>query len=335
MTERTVGELGEAGVIALFSPPGGPVGAELILPNGDDAAAYRVEPGLASVVTTDTLIEGIHFVLDHAPVEHVGRKLMAVNLSDLASMGAAPRYALLSVSMPKTTPASVAERIAHGIRELAMAHRVAVIGGNVTGSPGPIILTATLIGEARPEELVRRDTAQVGNAIFVTGFIGAAKAGLQVALSGERPLPPDPRAELVQEFTDPIPRVAAGRALAASGFVTAMCDVSDGLAADLAHLMRPAGLGAVIEAAALPVSAALRGWCDGEGRSVVDVALEGGEDYELLLTAPAERADAVVRACALAAVPVARVGTVVDTPRIRVRHPDGRETPPPGGFEHF
>lgn len=328
----TLKDLGEDRVIALFARKPS-AGSELLVPNGDDAAAYLVAPGKASVVTTDTLMEGVHFDLEHGPAINVGRKLMAVNLSDIASMGALPRYALLTVSMPSSTPIEVAEAIAAGIHQQCDAFDVELIGGNVSGSPGPIALGVTLVGEAAPADLVRRSTAQLGDGIYVTGYLGQAKAGLQLALAGARPEAPDPRALLYRDFVDPTPRVRAGRGLA--GRASAMCDVSDGFSRDLSQLVGASGHGALIESTALPISAELRGWCDNEGRVAEQVALEGGEDYELLFTASPDADEAVRRACATAAVPVSRVGVVTEAPDIHIRWPGGQLTPPAGGFDHF
>ncbi|MEO1233686.1 MAG: thiamine-phosphate kinase [Myxococcota bacterium] len=332
---HTLSDIGEAGVIALFSPPGGAIGEKVVVPNGDDAAAFFTEPRYVSVVTTDTLVEHVHFELGHGPEIRVGRKLMSVNLSDIAAMGATPRYALLSVCFPKSLPVVVAERIAIGVREVAKAHGVAVIGGNVTSSPGPMMLSATLVGRAEPEELVRRRGTQAGDAIFVTGRLGQARAGLRV-LQTTGPLEKGhPWSKLVVALTDPKARVKTGRALARGRFVHAMCDISDGFGVDLRSLLRLEQLGARIDARALPISAATRDYCAAQGLSPERVALAGGEDYELLFTAHPRDTDAIVAECASTGTPVSRVGMVTAEPLLDVEMPSGELIPLIGGYDHF
>jgi thiamine-monophosphate kinase len=331
----TLAELGEDGVIALFNHPGGALGERVVVPNGDDAAAYVVEPRFTSVVTTDTLVEGLHFDFAHGSAAAVGRKLMAVNLSDIAAMGAGPRYALLSVCLPKTMRVETAQAIAGGIREMCESYGVAVIGGNVTGSPGPAMLTATLIGRAEVDELVRRRGALPGDAVYVTGQLGLAKAGLHVLQTSGIPEKEDPRMSLVAALTDPKPRVPAGRALARGRLAHAMCDVSDGLGQDLRRLLVPEGLGARLDAGRLPTPRALEAFCSERGLSAAWFALEGGEDYELLFTGDRRDETAIVDACAAVGTPVARIGEVTVEPELRVRMADGTLEDLPGGFDHF
>lgn len=333
--EDTIASLGEDRVIELFAPSGGALGEKIVVPNGDDAAAYFVEPRYVSVVTTDTMVERVHFELSHGPALRLGRKLMAVNLSDIAAMGASPRYALISVCFPKSTPIGVVEAIAEGVQASARSFGVAIIGGNVTSSPGPIVLAATLIGRADPEQLIRRRGTQAGDAIFVTGQLGHARAGLLVLNSVGPVEKSDPRMTLVSALTDPKPRVAAGRALARTHLVHAMCDVSDGLGRDLRHLLEPESLGARIDASTLPTSAALRGFCQSQGFDLERTALEGGEDYELLFTAHPRDSEAIVSTCAAAGTPVSRIGMVTPDPSFEVLNVDGEVEGLPGGYDHF
>jgi thiamine-monophosphate kinase len=332
---KTLRELGEDALIEIFAAEAGQVGAKVLVPNGDDAAAFVVESKYAVVVTTDTLVERVHFDLDYCPPHKVGRKLMSVNLSDIAAMGARPRYVLLSVTMPDSTDVELARAIADGVREQARAHGVAILGGNTTRTAGPIVLTATLIGRAEPQELIKRRGTQCGDAIFVTGRLGDAAAGLRLALAGVRPYAGHPYFALWQAQVDPTPRVDAGRALAKAGVAHAMCDVSDGLGRDLARLLEPEGLGAHVEAHALPISEPLRSFTDENGLSAELIALEGGEDYELVFTAAPEDEKEIVRVLAESGTPVARIGTVTATRDIDVFLSDGTVIAPPSGFDHF
>ena len=333
-----LGDLGEERVIALFARGDPP--AELVVPNGDDAAAFRPREGAAVVLTTDSLVEEVHFVLppDDPGAEAaraVGRKLMAVNLSDIAAMGARPRYALLAPSFPASTPVEVATAIADGIHAQAARYRVAIVGGNVSGSPGSIVLAATLVGEAPPDGLVRRAGARVGDAIYVSGHLGDARAGLALLTGGGPDVAEAHRRALERAQTDPEPRVAEGLALAATGRVHAMCDVSDGLARDLARLLGPDRRGARIEAARLPISSALDAFARAAGIDPIAEAVAGGEDYELLLTAPPEAEAELGQACRGAGTSLTRVGTITDGGRLELVGVDGGISDLSGGFDHF
>ncbi len=311
------------------------MGRRLLVPNGDDAAAWRFAADQASVITTDTLVEGVHFDLAYTPPRAVGRKLIAVNASDVAAMGARPRYALLALSVSPSMPVATMSAIAEGVREACREQGIAVIGGNTTRTAGPMVLTATVIGRARPERLVRREGARPGDALFVTGTLGDAAAGLTMALAGEVPAADDPLAPLFSALVDPVPRVEAGRRLGRSGCVRAMCDVSDGLGRDLRNLLAPSRLGARLDAEAVPLSPALRAFAASRAMEPLRLALRGGEDYELLFAAAPEDAATIARVCALARTPVTCIGEVTDDPAIAVMGRDGSVMPLPSGFAHF
>lgn len=321
---RTLAELSEAEVIALFAGPPGLPPPEVVVPNGDDAAAWLARPGQAQVITTDSLVEGVHFLRTTDP-HALGHKLLAVNLSDLAAMGAEPRLALISVCLPQELPEDFVRAVGEGARAQAAAHAVHVIGGNVTRSPGPIVLGATLIGEVSPAHVLRRTGAQPGDRVLVSGALGHAHVAL-AALLGGHAMP----ASVAAALHTPTPRVALGRALAAAGGVRAACDLSDGLARDLARLVPPP-LGARIDVACLPMSAEARALAETLGLDPLQAALVGGEDYELLVLVPPARV-AVAEACArAAAVPLTDIGEVTLTAGL-VRSDGG---PVGRGFEHF
>lgn len=329
----TLGAIGEDALIELFARDGGPTSPKLLVPNGDDAAVYFLEPPYASVVTTDTLVEGVHFDLSYATPRSVGRKLLAVNLSDIAAMGGRPRYVLLSVCFPPSTKVEVAAEIAEGVREHCRTHRAAIIGGNCTQIHGPIVLTATLIGRVEPDLVMRRRGTWVGDALFVTGALGQARAGL---LLEHKPVPStDPAYPLYSALVDPVPRVEAGRALAKARLVHAMCDVSDGLGRDIHRLLGPEGLGARLHAQQLPISPALAQFAVERGLSPEELALQGGEDYELLFTADPNDAPEVERVLGQMGTPVAQIGTVTAAPEVEVILSDGTVAALPSGYEHF
>lgn len=332
---QTVRSIGEEGLIRIFDVEGGALGGKVLVPNGDDAAAWFTESKYANVITTDAQVEGVHFDLKYTSPVAVGRKLMSVNLSDVAAMGARPRYVLLSICIPPETRVDTAQKIAHGIREMCKLNGVAVIGGNTTTIPGPMVLSATVIGRAEPDELVRRRGTQVGDAIYVTGRLGEAKAGLHMVLSGHLPADDSPWYPLYRALVDPQPRVEAGRRIGQHSLAHAMCDVSDGFAKDVQRLLVPEGLGARIEAHALPISNALRSYCEATGLSAEAEALAGGEDYELLFTADPSDESHLVEVLSATATPVVRVGEVTAAPEIEVFSVDGSVTELPRGFEHF
>lgn len=333
--DRSVASLGEEGLIEIFRGSDGRLGNHVLVPNGDDAAAWFVEPGFASIATTDSLVEGTHFDLSYTPPRAVGRKLVAVNVSDVAAMGGHSRYLLLSICIPPDCRIRTARQIALGVEEACDRHDVTVIGGNTTSIRGPMVLTATAIGRAERHALVTRRGTQVGDAILVTGHLGEARAGL--ALVGRDGRPPDdsPLFSLYRALVDPKPRVVAGRKLGQAGLVHAMCDISDGFGRDLGRLLGPEGLGARIDACRLPISPALREFaarCEG---SAEREALAGGEDYELLLTADPNDEAEIAQLCATAATPVHRVGFVTQEPKLEVVMPDGAVEPLPAGYEHY
>ncbi len=334
-SDDTLASLGEDRLIEIFARPGGALGEKLIVPNGDDAAAWFFDSRYVSVITTDTLVEGTHFDLSYTNPRDVGRKLMAVNLSDVAAMGARSRYVLLSITLPSSTKIDVAESIAAGIQEACKAHGVAVIGGNTTRTQGPMVLTATLIGRTQPDEIARRRGTQLGDAIFVTGHLGDAKAGLHMVQTQGIPSAANPWRPLYEALTAPKARTNAGRELARTHLVHAMCDVSDGFSQDLRRLLVPEGLGARIDAAELPISTAMRSYSQEYGFSPERWALEGGEDYELLFTADPHDAPHITSLCASCGTPVSCVGTVTASTDLEAIMSDGSVQNLPMGFSHF
>ena len=311
MTGRRISDATEAELIALFAANPVPSGDAVVIDNGDDAAAWTVPAGHAVVATTDSLVQNVHFELGLGAPRSIGRKLVAVNASDLASMGVAPRYTLLSVHLPLAMEWTLAEAIASGVFEACREHGISIIGGNVTRSPGPIVLAATMTGSAAPSVLLRRGESRVGDTIFVTRTLGDAAAGL-IAKEGA----------LLDALVDPVPRVTAGVALGESGLVHSMCDISDGLARDLSEVLAD-GQGASIDVEALPISDALRAFAEDEA---IRYALKGGEDYELLFTAASEAAAALGSIA-----PLTAIGVVTDTGELRTTGGARVE----GGFDHF
>lgn len=293
---------------------------------GDDAALLAVPPGQQLAVAIDTLVEGVHFPHGTAP-QDIGWKALAVNLSDLAAMGAAPAWALLALTLPSAEPALV-DALADGFAHLAREHGVALVGGDTTR--GPFSLSVAVHGFVPPGLALRRAGACVGDAVLVTGTLGDAAAGLRLA-QGD---PASDRANvhhgyLLERLHRPQPRVRAGLAL--RGHANACIDVSDGLLADLGHICTASGVGAELDTAALPLSPALRATFD--ETAARGCALGGGDDYELCFTVPLARLAATQAALAAIGCPATRIGHIVEEPGVRVH--GAAATPAKPGWDHF
>jgi thiamine-monophosphate kinase len=294
---------------------------DVVLGIGDDAALLAPPAGHWLVAAQDTLNEGVHFAPGSAPAD-LGWKALAVNLSDLAAMAATPAWALLSLSLPRAD-AGFVDAFVDGFMALAAEHAVALVGGDTTR--GPLSISVALHGFVAPGRELRRAGARLGDEVWVTGTPGDAAAALRLG----REAPAALRARLER----PLPRLAAGRALA--GIAHACIDVSDGLLADLGHVLAASGVGAEIELARLPLSAALEAaLADPAARWHCQLA--GGDDYELCFTAPADRHAAVRAALAAAATAGTVIGRIVAGGDCRVIAADGRDwTPPARGYQHF
>lgn len=296
---------------------------DVVLGIGDDAALLRVPAGALLVVAADTLNADVHFPEDAAP-DAVGWKALAVNLSDLAAMGARPAWCTLSLSLPGGEPAWV-DRFLDGFLALAEEHGVALVGGDTTR--GPLSIGVTVHGFVDEDSALRRAGARAGDDLWISGTLGDAAAALSQWRAGGA-CEPALRARLDR----PAPRLALGAGLA--GVARACIDVSDGLLADAGHLCTASGVGAEIELAALPASPALAALFTDETRHVLQAG--GGDDYELCFAADPARRDEVLRAAHAAAVPVTRIGRVVAGTGVRALLADGSAwSPPRHGYEHF
>ncbi|MGE4366407.1 thiamine-phosphate kinase [Thermomonas sp.] len=265
---------------------------------GDDCALLAPPPGMQLAVTMDTLNAGVHFPADTAPAD-IGWKALAVNLSDLAAMGAQPAWCTLALSLPQADAAWL-EAFCDGFFALAQQHGIALVGGDTTR--GPLSIGIAAHGFVEPGMALRRDGARAGDEVWVSGTLGDAAGALAQWQAGAAIAPP-----LRARLDRPTPRVALGRAL--RGIASACIDVSDGLLADLAHITRASGVGADIEADALPASDALRETFAIDAMRRLQAT--GGDDYELCFTAPASRREAVQALAARLRLPLARIGRIV------------------------
>jgi len=301
---------------------------------GDDAALLLPPAGHELAVSTDTLVAGVHFPLGTS-ARDLGWKALAVNLSDLAAMGATPAWALLSLTLPDSAREFV-DGFAQGFAELAAQHGVALVGGDTTR--GPLAVGVTVHGFVPPGRALRRDGARAGDLVFVTGTLGDAAAGLRcldradVRAAALFNAPSDTREALIGRFNRPTPRIAAGSAL--RELASACIDVSDGLLADLGHVAARSGVGIELDADSLPASSALLALFECDERLLLQAA--GGDDYELAFCVPPTRAGDVQRDLARIGGGATRIGRVVEGERVRVFDRDGAELVfERGGWNHF
>lgn len=299
---------------------------------GDDAAALVPSSGHMLLISTDALVEGIHFDLDYYRPEDLGWKALAVNLSDIAAMGGSPLGFTTSLALPKETPPSFVTRLYRGMLKLAELSGAVLLGGDLCASPGTLFLDVTLLGEVKPEQVRTRDNARPGDSLFVTGELGASAIGLELL----RRFPGRARyyPHLAGRHLRPTPRNHMGCWLAASGCASALIDLSDGLSTDLHHLCRASRVGAVIEADRLPlpgIGPKVGSWVE---RPLLDYGLNGGEDYELLFTVPrASRHQVPGRLDGLG---IHEIGCITDEPGACWLRERGSLRPlSPGGFDHF
>jgi thiamine-monophosphate kinase len=273
---------------------------------GDDAAVVRAVAG-ECVVTTDMLVEGVDFLPDEDP-ERLGRRALAVNLSDLAAMGAEPDFFLLTIGFAPEKGEEFPLRIARGALARAREFGATLVGGDLSSAPETIVSIALW---GRPAfSPILRSGGRAGDRLWLSGWPGRAAAGLRLARRGQpEPRPEDPQRELLDAYFDPEPRVGLGLELARRGLARAAIDLSDGLGVDAGRLARACGLRAVIEKERLPVSPALRMFCESERRDPAEDLLSGGDDYELLFAAP-EEAEPVIRDLSTPRVPITCVGTL-------------------------
>jgi thiamine-monophosphate kinase len=300
---------------------------------GDDAAVVEPLRNALEVLTTDALVEGVHFDRAFTPPAAIGHRALAVNLSDLAAMGAEPRSALLSLVLPPAFLLADFLALIDGFNALAAAHRTVLVGGNITRSPGPLIVDVTAVGSVRRRRVLTRGGAKPGDEVWVSGDVGSAAAGLESLAAG---LAGDPGMAACQAaFLTPQPRARLGMLLGRNRAASSCVDLSDGLADGLRQLAAASGAGCEIDAGALPVAPAAAAWFSARGRDPVAAAVAGGDDYELLFTVGprGRRRFATVRRQA-GEVRLTRIGTISRRSGVTMVR-DGAEVAVPSGFEHF
>ncbi len=315
-----------ASIAAAGQDSGAMAWRNLVTGIGDDAAVWRSQPGRV-LATTDCLVQGVHFSLETTSWRDLGWKSLAVSLSDIAAMGGSPRYALVTLALPPDSLTEDIEQLYQGMVELAGRYGVAIVGGDTSAAP-LLFINLTVIGQAG-RRLLTRSAARAGDLVAVTGHLGAAAGGLRLLQDKRQAVKAD--APLRQAFLRPSPRLDAAEALVAAG-VRCAIDISDGLLADLGHICHNSHVGAVVEAARVPLHPALPRVF---GPDALNLALSGGEDYELVFTAPIRVLEQVRAASPC---PVTIIGRITrdNSGNVSVAGPDGQPLSfNSQGWQHF
>jgi thiamine-monophosphate kinase len=303
----------------------------------DDAALLEPTAGCELVITTDCVVAGVHFPEDEA-AGLIARRLLRVNLSDLAAMGARPVGYLLDAAFPDSIDEDWLAVFASGLAADQKSYGISLLGGDTVATPGPLTLSVTALGEVRSGGALRRDAAKSGDRVFVSGTIGDGVLGLRVVKGGLAGLSAPHRDFLADRFHLPQPRVALGMALVGDERPVpahAALDVSDGLVADLGHICNASGVAAVIEAVAVPLSDAARAALS-DDPALLTTILTGGDDYELVFTAPSEAAATLAELSRSLDLPITEIGRIEGGAGVRVIDADGRDLAlPDGGYHHF
>lgn len=371
MKNNNLAALGEFGFISRIAASV-TTGTGVTTGIGDDAAVTGLSPGMQLLTSTDMLLEDVHFRRSWHDPYRLGRKSLAVNISDIAAMGGIPRWATLSLAIPADLPLDFLDEFTRGFLAIAGEHGVALIGGDTCSSKQGLAISVTILGEQLPELIVRRSGARPGDEIWVTGTVGDAAMGLRL-LEGNIPSPSTGEGQgggdvgesgvdgifthplapsrqgrggdangvegsdyLISRLLDPTPRTAAGIALAESGLVTAMIDISDGIVGDFGHIAELSGVGGILRLADLPLSPQFRAAGAGFPLFPYRLPLSGGEDYELCFTAPPDSREKIIALMKKCGVEAAPVGIVTSSPEIAVQDAAGMPIHQSlQGFNHF
>jgi thiamine-monophosphate kinase len=288
------------------------IGSSTSIAIGDDCAALKLTPGRDVLITTDMLMDGRHFVLAEAGAKAVGRKAIGVNLSDIAAMAGEPVAAVIALALPRHDGQAIADELLDGMLPIAESFGLSLVGGDTNAWEGPLVITVTILGQTTARGPVRRSGAKPGDVVLVTGPLGGSLLGRHL---------------------DPAPRIRESLALAEAETIHAMIDISDGLAADLGHILEESGdLGAILDAASIPISPDALTLSGQDGRSPIDHALHDGEDFELCLTVAPETA---ARLLANPPCPLHAVGRITAEPGLRLANHGHVEAIVMRGFDHL
>jgi len=339
----TVADVSERELVARIQQQLPPAPPWVLVGIGDDAAIVEPERNRVEVLTVDAVVEGVHFDRAFVPPDAIGHRALAVNLSDLAAMGAAPRLALLSMALPSTLPLADFDGVVSGLASLAALHRLHVIGGNLTRSPGPLVIDVTLVGTLKRRQALTRGGAKPGDDLYVSGAIGAAAAGLRLLRdrvsqpsqsSGLTTATEDSR--LTQAYLRPEPRVRLGVLLARNRAATACVDLSDGLADGVRRIAEASGVGVIVDASLLPIDPAARAFFEAQHLDPVEASLEA-DDYQLLVAVRPRARGRLAAAIRHSGAPLTRIGRCTEDRAITIRHSgaEAMDAALPTGYTHF
>lgn len=323
MTEKIkpgmqINQLGEFGLIKRISQILPKAGKDVMVGIGDDVAMVHPEPGRNWLTTCDIQVEGVHFLREVITPKDLGWKAMAINLSDIASSGGRPRFAMISLGLPQNLEVSYVDELYAGISESAIEFGVDIVGGNISKSKNNLFIDIFLMGDVLPDKMVTRSGARPGDKILVSGKVGDAAAGVSLILNQELKADPVYAKKANLRRDRPTPRVKAGQVISESGLATAMVDVSDGLFGDLKHIYEMSGVGGRIYLDRMPVEPENKKLAKIVKQNEYGFALFGGEDYELLLTAREDQTLNLKRLVEMeTGVPLTIIGEIVEDPKIQ------------------
>lgn len=328
---KSIGEFGFINQIATHSTP-----HRVLCGIGDDCAVIEQPNDQVRLVTTDMMVEEVHFFTD-TPPEGLGHKLLAVNLSDIAAMGGTPTDAVISLAVPTHHDAGYLERLYNGLYACADRFDVAIVGGDTTRSNNQLVLNISLTGHMHRSHVCYRSGAQTGDLIYVSGTLGDAAGGLSL-IRDHIQMNSEDRTHLLRKFHRPEPQLTLGQTLAQTGAITAMMDVSDGVASDLRHICKRSDVSAILHASDIPLSKPFIEFCKKTKQNTTQLALSGGEDYELLLTVKPDRAQEIEHLVQKSDLPqITCIGHITNpNNNILLTHPDRSTSPLTAmGYDHF
>ena len=310
---KSVGDIGEFGLIDRIQQLLPKIDHEdLIISIGDDTAVIRIDENRSMLITCDIQVENQHFRLENITPYQLGKRAMAVNISDIAAMGGKPTFALVSLGFPKSFALTDFDNLFKGMRDKLAAFSALVIGGNLSNTDQNLIIDITLMGEVNANTFLTRKGAKAGDRIFVTGDLGVSGAGFYVLEKFGKNYPIEFE-HLVQKHLQPNPRVKIGEQIAHSGFATAMIDISDGIASDLNHICAMSHVGAEIFQHKIPLPESIHKVSSFSGKSVIKLALHSGEDYELLFTMKSNTPDTMINSISNeTGIKITEIGKILD-----------------------
>ena len=308
---------------------------------GDDAAVLKARQGQQLLISTDAFVEGVHFDLAYQTPKEVGWRAGVANLSDIAAMGGTPLYLLVSMAIPTRIQPKHVRALYRGLQDASGPYAVELIGGDTSASPSRIFLSLTIVGSVQATRALTRNRAEIGDRVYVTGTIGDANAGLRIlqthSKNSRRFSPSSTENFLIRRHVRPTPRIQVGQLLADRNIAHAAIDLSDGLSSDVGHICEESQVGAEIREQALPLSSQLRAFAQRNNLDPLELALQGGEDYELLFTAPAKHHQRVTHVSKRTNVPISWIGEIKpETFGQQLALPEERNQQlVKKGFEHF